>query len=374
MKIRTLTLAAVILATSFGMPFLVNAAAVPTVQDLGKTNPSSNSNVTLVNPLGTGTDLNSLLNSILQFVVRIGAIVVVLMLVFVGYKFVAARGNPTAISEARNMLLWTIVGALILLGAQVIAMGIQATVQSLSTGQSSQYTGTQYPGGNTNPGGGANLSAAQAQYDAALNAFNTCVQSGNSNCSAQQSALTAAKNALNNAFGNAGGARGSECKVDKDCASGLTCDQSICSESQGGTCTDDAECGAGLWCNDGMCTLDKAQGESCTLDSECGSGLSCSGGVCSFNGEQGDSCTYDADCGDGLTCDGGICSANGAEGDKCTGDSDCGDGLSCTNGACVVDETIDNTAGCMDQYADNYDSSATTDNGSCNYTTYNSTD
>ena len=66
--------------------------------------------------------------------VRIGAIIVVLMVVYVGYKFVVAQGEPGKISEARQMLLWTIVGALILLGAQAIALAIKATVDALSVG------------------------------------------------------------------------------------------------------------------------------------------------------------------------------------------------------------------------------------------------
>jgi len=95
----------------------------------------------LINPLNmgecssvNGACLTAFLASILEFVVRIGAIVVILMLVYVGYEFVVARGNATAISNARRSLLWTVIGALILLGAQVISLGIQATVQSLSVG------------------------------------------------------------------------------------------------------------------------------------------------------------------------------------------------------------------------------------------------
>ena len=90
-------------------------------------------NVTLINPLGAGTDLPTLINQILAFVIRIGAIVVILMLVYVGFLFVAARGNESKITAARQALLWTIVGALILLGAQVISSGIQATVQALGS-------------------------------------------------------------------------------------------------------------------------------------------------------------------------------------------------------------------------------------------------
>lgn len=93
-------------------------------------------NVTLINPLGAGTSLTTLLNSVLKFVVQIGAVIVILMLVYVGFKFVVAQGNPAKIEEARRMLLWTIVGALILLGAQVIAIGICETTNALSTGGS----------------------------------------------------------------------------------------------------------------------------------------------------------------------------------------------------------------------------------------------
>ena len=96
---------------------------------------SFGSNVTLINPLQGGGSLESFLLNILAFIIRIGTIIVILMTVFVGYKFVAARGEPGKIIEARSALLWTVVGALILLGSQAIAIGIRATVQALSVGQ-----------------------------------------------------------------------------------------------------------------------------------------------------------------------------------------------------------------------------------------------
>lgn len=101
---------------------------------------NTGSNITLINPLNTGdctpngTCLMQFLNKILGFVIQIGAIAVVLMLVYVGYLFVIARGEPGKITEARTALLWTIIGALILLGSQAISLGIQATVQAISVG------------------------------------------------------------------------------------------------------------------------------------------------------------------------------------------------------------------------------------------------
>lgn len=91
-------------------------------------------NVTLINPLQGGGTLESFLNSILAFAIRIGTIAVILMLVYVGYKFVVAQGAPGKIEEAKKMLLYTVIGALILLGAVAIKDGILATVNALSAG------------------------------------------------------------------------------------------------------------------------------------------------------------------------------------------------------------------------------------------------
>lgn len=94
-----------------------------------------NSGTTLLNPLQGGASLEEFLISILDFVIRIGTIVVILMLVYVGFKFVVAQGSDSKITEAKQMLLWTLVGALILLGAKAIAIGIEQTVQALSVGR-----------------------------------------------------------------------------------------------------------------------------------------------------------------------------------------------------------------------------------------------
>lgn len=107
----------------------------PTQTQSTVTNTNTGTNVTLINPLKGGTSLESFLNNILDFVIRIGAIIVILMLVYVGFLFVTARGEPAEITKARTALLWTVVGALILLGAKAIALGITATVQALSVGQ-----------------------------------------------------------------------------------------------------------------------------------------------------------------------------------------------------------------------------------------------
>jgi hypothetical protein len=84
----------------------------------------------LFNPL-KATSLEGLLVDILAFIARLGFIVVVVMIIWVGFMFVKAQGNPSEIETAKKALLWTIVGGLILIGAQAIAMLVQATAASL---------------------------------------------------------------------------------------------------------------------------------------------------------------------------------------------------------------------------------------------------
>ena len=107
------------------------------VQGKGQTQTSvqgTGQDIKLINPLKGSGNLMSFLQSILDFVIKIGTVVVILMMVFVGYKFVVAQGAPDKIKEARDALLWTLVGALILLGSKAIAFGIEKTVQAISVG------------------------------------------------------------------------------------------------------------------------------------------------------------------------------------------------------------------------------------------------
>lgn len=86
----------------------------------------------LCNPLKVDS-VSSLLTIILGFIIKIGTVIIVLMLVWTGFKFVISQGKPEEIQKARTMLMWTIIGALVILGAQAIALGIAATVKSITS-------------------------------------------------------------------------------------------------------------------------------------------------------------------------------------------------------------------------------------------------
>lgn len=86
---------------------------------------------TIPNPLTNTATLEGLLEAFLHAVVQIGAVFLVLALVWVGFKFTQAQGNEEKIKEARHALFWVVIGGLILLGAELIAQIVAATAEQL---------------------------------------------------------------------------------------------------------------------------------------------------------------------------------------------------------------------------------------------------
>ena len=93
-------------------------------------NPPGGSGQTLVNPLQADS-LEELLQIFLRAVVQIGTIILVLAIIWCGFLFVKARGNPAELATAKKAFLWTIIGGLILLGAEAIGQVIKATAENL---------------------------------------------------------------------------------------------------------------------------------------------------------------------------------------------------------------------------------------------------
>ncbi len=86
----------------------------------------------ICNPLGKGANLDSIIKKILSGINVVAAMVVTFFIILGGFKYVTAMGDESKITEAHNMLKWTVIGAAILFGAQVIANIIQTTVTELS--------------------------------------------------------------------------------------------------------------------------------------------------------------------------------------------------------------------------------------------------
>jgi hypothetical protein len=93
--------------------------------------PSSGSSGKIVNPLGVTKTVPDLIRTILEIGLRVGIPVVALAIVYSGFLFVFARGNTEKLGKAKDTLLYSIIGAAILLGAWSIAKLISATVLAL---------------------------------------------------------------------------------------------------------------------------------------------------------------------------------------------------------------------------------------------------
>lgn len=88
---------------------------------------------TFENPIDAD-NIFELIAQVLSFVSAFGAVIVVLAIIYSGFLFVKAQGNDSEISKAKSVFFWSVVGAIVLLGAQVLAEIICNTAASLGAG------------------------------------------------------------------------------------------------------------------------------------------------------------------------------------------------------------------------------------------------
>lgn len=94
----------------------------------------NSSKITIPNPIQNtaGNSLLGLLNLILEKIVMpIAVVAVVMYIIYAGFTFVTAQGNPVKITAAKQRLLWALVGAGVLLGATAISKVVENTVKGL---------------------------------------------------------------------------------------------------------------------------------------------------------------------------------------------------------------------------------------------------
>ena len=106
---------------AFSIPFMLPLFAL-----------AASGTATLQNPLGFDT-LYEFLIELLNVVIAIVFPALILFFVWIGFKFISAQGKPDELKKVREYFLWAIVGALLVLGARVLAEAIRATVEQLRT-------------------------------------------------------------------------------------------------------------------------------------------------------------------------------------------------------------------------------------------------
>ncbi len=83
------------------------------------------------NPTAYGS-LCDLINAVLNVVAEIAAIVAVLFIIFSGFLFVTAQGNPAKLEQAKKTFYTTIIGTAIIVGGSIITKIIINTVNAVS--------------------------------------------------------------------------------------------------------------------------------------------------------------------------------------------------------------------------------------------------
>ncbi len=111
------------------MPLLAGAAPSnpgpnPNLPTTGITNQYK-----LNNPIKVDS-IQELLNLILKLVIIIATPIVVLFIVFAGFKYVTARGNASQVEEATKALTYAIIGGVLIIGAVAISEIIKNLVNS----------------------------------------------------------------------------------------------------------------------------------------------------------------------------------------------------------------------------------------------------
>lgn len=88
--------------------------------------------IEIKNPFKGGSSIPALIETIVrQILMPIGGVIAVLMIMYAGFLYVTAAGDPGQIKKAHDALLYAVIGAAILLGAFAISTAIQGTINEL---------------------------------------------------------------------------------------------------------------------------------------------------------------------------------------------------------------------------------------------------
>lgn len=88
------------------------------------------------NPLGSNgpQDIPDFIERAIDIVLVVGVPIVVLAIIYSGFLFVSAQGNAEKLKTAKKAILYSVIGAVLLLGAFVIASAIGDTVNDIKKG------------------------------------------------------------------------------------------------------------------------------------------------------------------------------------------------------------------------------------------------
>lgn len=84
----------------------------------------------LVDPLDKMT-VQQFISKILGYIVKIGGVLATIAIVYVGFLFASAGGDAGKIKTAKSVLINTLLGLAVLLGAEILGATITSTINSI---------------------------------------------------------------------------------------------------------------------------------------------------------------------------------------------------------------------------------------------------
>jgi hypothetical protein len=81
-------------------------------------------------------NIQDIITAVLSFIVKVGTVIAVFFVIYSGFLFVTAQGDESKISKAKTTLFGVVIGALILIGAEVLSEVICNTANQLGAGAS----------------------------------------------------------------------------------------------------------------------------------------------------------------------------------------------------------------------------------------------
>jgi len=91
--------------------------------------PCTSSSNAICNPL-QASNLTTLLTDLVNIAIPIGAVIAVIMYVYVGFKFIFAQGKQEKITEAWKWFAYVSIGTAVLISAKVIVTIMESTLTS----------------------------------------------------------------------------------------------------------------------------------------------------------------------------------------------------------------------------------------------------
>lgn len=86
---------------------------------------------TINNPLNV-SDITDFMAKLLEIFIKVAIPILVIFIVYSGFRFLIARGNEAELEKAKKNFLWVVIGTAIVLGSWVIITIIRGTVEQIS--------------------------------------------------------------------------------------------------------------------------------------------------------------------------------------------------------------------------------------------------